>query len=258
MSDQETPQTTENQPSATADTDPAPSGTPEPVLGAGSEHFRRLAEVEKQKREIQEREKSALTKVQQYEELVRLAMDDPERFNAVMGRTKPAQSGKRQEDPAAIALKEVETLKKALEQREAEEARKIQESQLLDAKSKITQYVSTQKEKYPLVVALGFEEAVADMVHQAFLNGQVLSEDQAAGEIEKRLASRKDQLALIFQAAQQQAKQEAASEKSQKVPTLTRSLQSESPTKSDPHKLYGSREDRLEAMVRDLRSKLTT
>lgn len=258
MSDQQPTETVENTSSEATTADAAPDTTPEPAYGAGSDHFRRLAEVEKQKREIQERERSALTKVQQYEELVRLAMDDPERFNAVMGKTKPAQANKQQEDAAAVALKEVETLKRAIQQREAEEARRAQEAQTSEAKSKISEYVSTQKEKYPLVVALGFEEAVADMVHNAFLNGQVLSEDQAASEIEKRLASRKDQLALIFQAAQQQAKQDAAPEKTQRVPTLTRTIQSESPTKSDPHKLYSSREDRLSAMVKDLRAKLTT
>ena len=46
MSDQQTP---ENQPSAAAEPNPTTDATPEPSFGPGSDHFRGLAEVEKQK-----------------------------------------------------------------------------------------------------------------------------------------------------------------------------------------------------------------
>jgi hypothetical protein len=251
-----TPQTPENSPSTPPNPAAATQTSEEPSFGPGGDHFRRLAEVEKQKRQEAEARKAAESKYKQMEELVRLAASDYDRFSAIMGNKPQAPEKQPQIDPAEVALKEVETLKRKLEEAEAEQARKLQEAQFSEAKKKITEYVSDKKEKYPLTVALGFEEAVADMVHQAFLNGQVLSEDQAASEIEKRLAQRKDSLAALFQAAVEPAKPELPTKPS--IRTLTQSHQAESPTKASSKPVYENRDVRVESMIAALRSQLKT
>ena len=253
MSDQQTP---ENSPSAEAEPNPATDTPQEPNFGPGSAHFKQLAELEKSRRAEAERSKSLETKYKQMEELVRLAASDYDRFSAVMGKPKEAPQ-KNAPNPAEVALREVETLKRAIEQREAEEAKRAEEAQLFEAKTKISEYVVSTADKYPLTVALGFEEAVADLVHQEFLNGRAISEDQAASEIEKKLAARKDKLAPLFAAAQEQAKAEQPVQKPV-VRTLTQSIQSEAPTSSPTKLVFEHRDQRIESMVKALRNHLKT
>ena len=258
MSDQQNP---ENSPSTAPETPNTPEPTPEPSFGPGSAHFKQLAELEKARVADQEARKSTEAKYRQMEELVKLAVNDPDRFNAVMGKSKPQQT--QQPDPASLALKEVETLKRALQEKEAAEARRIEEAQLFEARNKITEYVSSKADKYPFLVALGLEEAVADRVHQAYLNGQVLSEDEAAMEIEDRLAKRRDPLGKLFQQAVEAAAQATApavtpQSKPRVTPTLTSSLNGESPTKLDKPPVYDDRQDRIRAMAETLRKSLTS
>lgn len=253
MSDQQNPETSQSTEAAPT---PATEAPPEPSYGPGSAHFKQLAEVEKARRTEQDARKTLEAKYRQMEELVKLAANDYDRFSAVVG--KPKAQPKDQSNSAEVALREVETLKRALEEREVVEAKRVQEAEFSEAKKKITEYVSSKSEKYPLTVALGFEEAVADMVHSAFLNGQVLSEDQAASEIEKKLAARKDNLASLFKAASEVAKQEPPTQLKPVVRTLTQSIQSDVPTKAVEKLVFEHRDARIESMVKALRNKLNT
>lgn len=169
----------------TSETQPEP-----PAPGPGASILRQIAEKERAERAAKE-PKAVPNKLGQMEELIRLAAEDNDTFQALVGRKQiPAP-------PKPTVEEEINTLRSRLEAREAAEREQLTKSQLLEAEQAIVSFVSEQSEQFPLLNALNMQAAVFDRLQASYAEGNEISELQAAGEIEAALVKQIEDLAKV-------------------------------------------------------------
>jgi seryl-tRNA synthetase len=163
---------------------------PEPVVvpdepGEGAKILERLLEADKRSRAARE---EAASKDAELREL-----------KAQLEQMKAAKAEPKADVPAPIksVMDEVGQIKELLTKREREEQEREQVAALTTAQQSVRNYVDGNKDKFPLLVAMGWEDEVFHRMVAHHQTGNRVSEAQAAREIEESLAARLDQLAQV-------------------------------------------------------------
>lgn len=219
----------------------APEAAPKPDAGEGSAMLRAIAEREKAEREARSGGKSK-------DRLLELALEEPERFAALVGKGAPKQAA-----PKDTSAERLESLERMMREREEREKQQAREAQFFEARNKVEQFVRERSDDFPFLTALELETAVFDRMRMAHENGQTLSEAQAAREIEQSLASKLEKVAQIkalrekILASQQS---EASTVPKTRQRTLTNDHTASAPTRPDTD--LESMDDALAEMERQL------
>ena len=144
-------------------------------------------------------------------------------------------------NPVARVEKQLSDQQQRLAERDAAERQAKEQATRAAAvgelKTSVLTYVEQNKNKYPLVNAVGFQDAVFDTIRIAREQGQNLSESEAASKIEARLS----------EVAESIRKLESATAEPE-VTTLTNSNTTQSTTRKEAPKVR-TREERMRSLA---------
>lgn len=136
-------------------------------------------------------------------------------------------------DQVAQLEQKVSLLAERLEEAQKREEEYRVKSVMEEAQKNVTEYVKTAKEKYPFVTTLGAEGEVFKLIREQYQkNGTVMTEDEAASEIEKSYEGLHRRLSGVKGNVTQE--QPAAT---QQPATLTNHMQSQPAPKRTPGEL---------------------
>ncbi len=211
--------------------------------GPGAKSLRKIMDADRARHEAREASRSAEAELAKAKQLLALAIDDPARFAALTGKSKPAPKSK---DTTSELQREVSSLREMLQAREKKEQAAQRTDELDVAREQVDRFIK-EHDDFPLLKALGFTGAVFDRMVESQKAGKSLSEVEAARELEDALAARREELVAALGSTK------IANTEDESAVTLTNDLTSEAATAQGSQDNL-SKDDSLAAMADMLRT----
>ena len=178
-----------NQPNQNETAQPEPKPAP---VDRVSRSLSELLASEKQTRETRVAEKQEARAQAELEALKKQLAEDPLAVLQSQGVSYDQLTQRVLEsggpNPTEFVKQEVGRLEQLIRERDEAERRAAQQRAIVEAEREVMQFVQNNKE-FPLLNAMGMQGAVFDRVIASIENGQPISEEEAAREVEAHLSS---------------------------------------------------------------------